>query len=56
MVPETANGIHYEWNNTGRTYRCKTLILQCSMHSTLQSCSDYVKYWHIQMAWVFTLP
>ena len=23
LVPETANGIHYEWNNTGRTYRCK---------------------------------
>ncbi len=23
LVPEAANGIHYEWNNTGRTYRCK---------------------------------
>ena len=22
LVPETANGIHYEWNDTSRTYRC----------------------------------
>ena len=35
MVPETANGIHYEWNNTGRTYRCKpsTCNAACTAHN-----------------------
>lgn len=34
LVPETANGIHYEWNNTARTYRCKpsTCHVACSAH------------------------
>lgn len=26
LVPETANGIHYDWNNTGRTYRYATPV------------------------------
>ena len=33
LVPETANGIHYDWNNTGRTYRCESASRSVSAQS-----------------------
>ena len=33
LVPETANGIHYDWNNTGRTYRCEPASRSVSAQS-----------------------